>query len=60
MDIQDSEVQAPRDYPTALRATAATVLFFVVFFCIFVCFLGSVGEPEGMPGTPHGKTRPKK
>ena len=28
--------------------------------CIFLCFLGSVGEPGGMPGTPHGKTRLKK
>ena len=41
-------------------ARKAATMPFLSFFCIFSCFLGSVGEPEGMPGTPHGKTRPKK
>ena len=28
-----------------------------MIFVHFLCFLGSVGEPGGMPGTPHRHTR---
>ena len=38
---------------------AATVPF-LCLFPNFWCLLGSVGEPGGMPGTPHRQTRLKK